>query len=483
MGIVDWVIQKFSDPTIPVGGRIFRQHTEEFFGELKYDYTTIEKLLEDERVYGIVALIASLVSKAYVGPELHPIDKYTDSELDEKERKALAEAEKVARSDRLNFKQLFFDIAWELASHGDAYEVIVKDGTGIQKLVSQPLNATRSLANREQVLKMPDNLQIIEENIIAVKRNMNDRQPVVYNEDQYIHFSFKNHGVWRKDIEGVDTYGIYSKPPIATLQRLVNWKKKTIENDILWKNKLLPRILHKLKMPSIVPSKYTGTPEEKISKAKTDADKLTNSFMEATKPIRPDDDMITSDAVDTSILEAKSANYQKPNETISQINTLINTPQGIPSGLLGGEAGASMGIELAGVFAGIRIDYIAKKIADGLTEVMKSHVRIAATSAGDEVIDRLYVHVDPALSVEKYEKIKTALSMSATQVFTKGEVRAAAGYARLPQLPKEAFPEVDPARVKQSLDDLTSDVKKEKPGNQANNKSPQGDRNTMEDQR
>ncbi len=480
MGFRDRVLQLFNDPSIPTGGRIFAMRTTEFNEELKYDYRTIEALMEDERVYSIVSMVSSMVAKSYVGPELVPKDRYTDAKLDDKEKQAMKSADKFCRDMKCK-EELFFNWTWQLVSHGDLYERIVKTGKGIEELISLPLNSIRSLANEEQVRKLPQNLQIIEENMISVKQAINDPRPTIYKEGEYIHVSFKNHGVWRDDIEGMKTYGIYSIPPLAPLQRLVNWKRKTIENDIIWKNKLLPRILHKLKMPSIVPSKYTGTQQEKISAAKADAALLTDAFISSTKGVRPDDDLVISDAVDSSILEAKTVNYAQPNETISQINTFLNTPQGLPSGLLGGESGASMGVELAAIFAGIRVEYLAQKVANAFTTIMKSHVRLDATSAGDSTIDRLFIHIDTALSVEKFEKIKTAMSMAATGCFTKGEIRQATGYARLPQLDKEAFPEVKLTTVTQSLDDLNSNTKKEKPLGQGNNKSPQGDRNTMQE--
>lgn len=479
MGLRDRLLQLFSDPSIPVGGRIFALRTTEFQDKIKYSYKDIEDLMEDERIYSIVSMVSSMVAKSYVGPELMPKDKYTDDKLDEKEKQAMKSAEKFCKDFKC--KEVFFNWTWQLVSHGDLFERIVKNGGGVTDLISLPLNAVRALANEEQIRKLPLNLQIIEENLISVKRAINDTQPTVYKEGEYIHISYKNHGVWRNDIESVKTYGIYSIPPLATLERLVNWKKKTIENDIIWKNKLLPRILHKLKMPSIVPSKYTGTQAEKVKAAKADASLLTDDFISSTKGVRPDDDLVISDAVDSSILEAKTVNYAQPNETISQINTFLNTPQGLPSGLLGGESGASMGVELAAIFAGIRVEYLANKCAEAFTTIMKSHVRLDATSAGKETIDRLFIHIDPALSVEKFEKIKTAMSMASTGCFTKGEIRQATGYARLPQLPKDAFPEVDLTTVSKTMADLNSNTKKEKPLGQDNNTSPKGDRNTMDE--
>lgn len=472
----------FSDPTIPVGNRIFRHSTQEFDQRLKYDYDTIEKLMEDERVSSVVALVASLARNAYKGPEILPKFRYSDTVLDDKESQALEEADKIAR--KLKFKQLTFDWAWELGSHGDLFEQIIKDEDGVVALKSLPLNATRVLANREQVVKLPANMQIIEEGIIAVKRNLNDVRPTIYGKGQYLHLSYKNRGVWRKDIDGIETYSIYSKPPIASLQRLAKWKEKTIENDILWKNKLLPRIEHILKMPGIVPSKYMGTQEEKIAAAKKDADKLANDFINNTKVMRPDDDLVHSDAVETKILEAKSTNYQKPNETISQINTFLNTTHAIPSGLLGGEAGPSVGIEISGIYASIRVDYIVSVIADGFTEILKSHLRRKVSNVGEDVIDRIYIHTDPSLSREKFERIKIAISMAATKQFTKREIRDVTGYAPIPQLPKEAMADIDVSNAKTTLRELESDNEKTVPSNgEMHNRTPQGKRNTMEEQR
>ncbi len=468
MGFLTRILQIFEDPTIPVSGRIYKNNTIEFQSTLKYDYVTIEKLVSDERIYSIVALVCSMVQKAYVGPDIRPENRFTDDKLDPKEDELIKLA--TALETKLNFKQMTFDYAWQLITHGDLFEEIEKGSEGIEQVNSLPLNAVRVFEKADQQNAGGAEIQILKEVFITVAKDENDNDPRKINEDDYIHLSFKNHGVWREDIKGVKTYSIYSIPPIATLQRLVDWKKKTIENDIIWKNKLLPRVLHKLKMPSIVPSKYTGTPEEKISKAKADAEKLSTDFTTTLKTLRPDDDIVISDAVDTTMLEAKSTNYMKPNETIAQINNLLNTPQGIPSGLLGGESGSSLATELNAVFAGIRIEYLVNKIADGLTNLMKRHLRIVASGVTDEeVIDRLFIHTDSALTLERFQKLKTALTMVSTGEFTRAEVRKAAGYPRLPQLPPEAFAKTNVPNDNSSLDSQTADVKNEQPNNLGNN--------------
>lgn len=467
MNVIQRVLQYFEDPTIPVSGKVFKDNTIEFQSELKYDYATIEKLVSDERIYSIIAMVASMVQKAYIGPEIRPLSRYTDDVLDPKEEELMAFA--TTLETKLNFKQLTFDYAWQLVTHGDLFEEITKSGEGIDALSSLPLNSIRVLEKSDQVNKSGGETQILKEEMVIVSTSENDTAPRTINKEDYIHLSFKNHAVWRKDIKQVDTYNIYSIPPIATLQRLVDWKKKTIENDIIWKNKLLPRLLHKLKMPSIVPSKYTGTPEEKIAKATADADRLTTNFTQSIRTLRPDDDITISDAVDTTMLEAKSTNYQKPNETLAQINSLLNTPQGIPSGLLGGDAGSSLATELSVIMAGIRVEYIVNKIADGLTSVMKRHLRIVAGESDEETIDRMYIHTDSALSLEKFQKMQTALAMVSTGEFTKAEVRKAAGYPRLPQLPAGTLANTPIKDDNSSLEAQAADIKGGKPGSENTN--------------
>ncbi len=478
MGIISKILAFAADPTIPASNKIYRFNTTEFSTALKYDYATIEKLVSDERVYSIIALVSSMVEDAFMGAEIRPENRFKDDKLETKEETAIAAADDFCRNLRIGRK--FFEYAWQIITHGDLFEKVTFNGfDGITELKSLPLSSTRVLENIQQAKSAGVQPQITEEKLILVRKTKNDVDPIAYKEGEYIHISFKNHAVWRKDINGSDTYNIYSIPPIATLQRLVNWKEKTIENDISWKNKLLPRWVHKLKMPSIVPSKYPGTPSEKIAAAKSDADKLTTSFKEGFQNLRPDDDLIISDAVDSDIKEAKSTNYMAPNETITQINNLLNGPQGLPNGALGAASGGSIGMELSGIFAGIRIRNVVNNIADALTVLMKRHVLIVETGVGEEVVDRLFIHTDAALTVEKFEKMKTAISMVSTGVYTKGEIRKSTGHVRLPQLPEDQFPKSDKiSQGKEMLKKVEGDVKKEGTDSNQNNNSPQAQRNT-----
>ena len=76
--------------------------------------------------------------------------------------------------------------------------------------------------------------------------------------------------------------------------------------------------------------------------------------------------------------------------------------------------------------------------------------------------------------------MKTALSMANTGLFTKGEVRKTAGFTRLPQLPKEAFPDDRLLGKIKAFGDSVGDVKTEGTQNKENNRSPAAKRDSTE---
>lgn len=474
MNIFKRVKQFFSEESLPLSGRIFAAKTGEFNNELDMSYAAMLKLSSDERVESILNLVASTVQKSFSGVYIRPTDRYLDQVLDEKELEILNLCDKFIVD--LKVKQLFFDYAYNITLHGDVFDRFSKTQSGITDLIPLPLNAISVIQDKNQDSNKGANIIVMEANFVQVRKPNNngwDNYPI----DQILHISYNNRRVWRKDIEGRITFGIWSIPPMACLQHLVAWKKKTIENDIIWKNKLLPIRHFSLSMPGIVPSKYIGTQDQKIALATADGKKLINDFKESVKPETADSDLITSDTVKAEMLEAKSTNYHAPNETIDQINNFMNTPMGVPNSFLGGNSGASQGIEMSAIFNSIRIGKIAEDIATEITKVLKIHLIILKPGLKD-VIDRVAIHTNTTLSIEKFELSKTALAMSETGAVTSREIRESLGLAPIPLLPKEAFP-ISTGDTKASKKEMIKDIKAEGV-KRGNNDSPQGERNAME---
>ena len=428
------------DTSIPRGGKIFKTHTTEFSPDQEpdYDYSTIERIVADERVTSIVGLVCAMVEESYKRIELEPENDFEDYELDSVEIEMLKQAKIIAK--KLDFRGKFHDYAWQLVTHGDVFERYeLKSDAKESVILPIPLNNVRVITERRQAEDGNSDL-IIDEQMIDIRNDDNADENEVLPKEKYIHLSIKNHGVWRKDKNGGDTFSIYSRPPVAVLSKLIDWKTKTIENDILWKNKTVPRVKHTLKMPAITPNRFQGTMEEKIKKAKDEAHKIIEDFINSTRDMRPDADVVTSDAVESGILEPKSTNYQKPNEVLNQINAAINTVHGIPEGLTGGKD-TSMSMESAGIFAGLRIKHISNKIALALERILKEQLLISGVGATEENIDRIVIRIDDSLTKELFDKFKIALSAKAVGVFTKQELRQLVGYSALPLNAQDLIPE------------------------------------------
>ncbi len=480
MGILKNVRQLFEDGGLPLGGTLFGFKSEEFKSGYNYSYDAMTKMLEDERIYGIIALMSSWAQKSYSGVYVEQEDEFVDGVLTNDEKEALKIAKKWC-DDYINIRKLFFDYTWDIMLYGDVFELISKttDGISLKSLPLRNLIVTDSSTDTGLETR-----QITSPKFVNVVEDKQTNIVEYHKIDDVLHLSYKNRAVWRKDRFKRDTYGIYSIPPFACLQYLIRWKQKSIENDIIWKNKLLPRIVYTLKMPSILANKFTGKDyEEKLQKAKDAGQKLFEEVKSSTRFDSPDQDLLLSDGIEAKILEPNTAKYHSPNELISQINQILNTPSGIPNGQLGGDGQQSGSAEMAAVFGGIRINKIVEDIAFNLSKIMQRHLRIKAPHLNSDVIDRIKIHANLSLNTEKYDIAKTVLAMAKSGIYTKGELRKASGYPRLAQLPKEAFPERMTNDVRDSAAQLMKDIESETPESSGNNDDLQGKRNTTESQR
>ena len=478
MTVKDWVLQRFaSSERAPVAGKVFNRHATEFDERPDYSYEAMNLLLDDGVITGMVNLIADMVKQSYNGVYLEPLDPYLEAEVTPRELEVL----KLSRdfSKRLNVKKLFYDIAYDLVLYGDVVNLIVRDGEGIFELTPVPNNSLFFVEDANQIQDTAAQVKV--KNILCVKASQTDTDPAKYKLEDFSHISYKNRNVWREDIDGRNTYGIYSIPILANLQNLIKWKVKTMENDIIWKNKAMPRLIHRLDLSEIVPSKYTGTESERLEKAARDAQSTVDRYIASTKMLRPDDDLVESQAVETTVLESSSTTYQDPNLTMDQINSSINRPLGIPHSLLGGDGSSGVGLETIANFANLKIEGIGQIIADEMTKILQTHLRIVSPSL-DEEISRVYYAIHASLITERFTDAKTALAMSNALVFTKTEIRQAIGYPRLPVLPPAAY--VEPQNnAKSSNEEVLKNIEQEEADNSNNNNTPNARRASTESRR
>lgn len=498
------VMQAFGDGTIPVGGKIMKLKSTEFDLIQSDKYEDVQKLLEDERIYSIIALIAALVQESYKGVHLRPKDRYTDDELDDNELKILKAADLfVGEEEGLDYSQLFFEIAWNVILHGEERFIYIfdSDKKKIIELRSVPLNSSYFVDDKSQI-KNIDKIVYSDKILVVNTENNNNTDSAAgkstnisplgnvssliakdkpaantsidaktYTDKQFEHIAYHKRGVWRKDIHDRQTFGVYSVVPGKSLQNLFKWKLKTMENDIVWKNKLMPRLKHVLNMAGIFASKYPGkTPSEKTAAALKDAKTVILAFKQNIKIDSPDEDIITSDSVTTEVLEPTSASYLDPNNTLKQINESFNTPFGVPNGQLGGNSGTSMGSQLDSVFESIRVGTISKVIAKHLAKAVRKQL-ILDTPTLKDVINRIYIHTDTTLPVHKEELARALLALAKSGMVTKQEGRVMIKLPRLPQLPDDAFLAAKD-NSRESEAQVEKDLLSKKGGGDTNNEGP-----------
>ena len=478
-------LQNFATPgTIPIGDKIFQRNTVEFRDELGYDFGEIQRLLTDEKIYSLIALTASLVSSSFKGVSLLPESRYTDKELTPQEEEILTIADRfVGTAVGLNYKRLFFSLTWNIALHGDEIYIYEygenENRPGISRLVPVPLDSAYFLDERRKEQNPGET--VYNDNILAIRDEQNN--VTYYEKEEFEHMSYQNHGIRRTDITGRTTFNVWSLSPGNTLRNMYKWKLKTMENDVAWKNKLMPRILHVLKMPDISPARYPGaTQQEKTKNAMEDAKKIMLEYKRQVANDTADADMIETDAVDTKILEANSTNYQLPNETITQINDSFNMPFGISNGQLGGQSGTSMAGELDSVFQSIRIDSISRTIADALGRTLRKQLIIEKPGAID-IINRVYLHVNSMLPVHQHTTARALLDMSYSGVLLKTEMRELMGLPRVPQLPADYFADVQKNDAKDSPAEKQKNETQTNESVSNNNGGPEAQRNTNREQR
>ena len=474
MSIVNWITDKFQSVNIPSVGTI-RNSLSPYRSSspnISYLYDDMTKLLEDERIYSIVSLTASMIRDSYTGIKIDPKDSYKDDELDATEQKALKYAEQFAKNIQL--KSLIYTYAWNVLAYGDYIERFNTSGEGVTRLKSLPLNNVTIIEDRGNINKIDK--PIFEANHYLINESKFGGADS-YTSDEIIHVSYNNRGQWRKDILNRDTYGIYSVPPIAVLKKLVDWKNETISNDKKWKRKMVPREHWEVDTATINPNNFSGTPDEKIDKAQKHIDSLIDKVQRVVDTPNPDQSIVTNQTVKSKVLEASSVSYAEPNNVLNQINESLGAPTGTPSAYLGGDSAGYAGLTAINNLAGIRIEPLAEKIALAFEKLIRKHLSIAHSNLGSAVINRILINIDTKSIQLKLETSRILLNFVKTELFTKSELRGIVGYGPLSQEPYKV--KMDERLIRDNIDQVTADGDKEVPNNDLNNSSPQAEVNQL----
>ena len=461
MPIGKWFRDKFSLNSIPLSIHFGNRFSPDL--KMDYSYAAMNKLLEDDRIYSMTTLAASMSYVAYRGIEMLPKSQFGDNKLSKEEIKALDAAVSIAR--KLDFKGLFYAYAFNTLAYGDYMErIIFNTEKGVTSLQSLPLNSMTIIndkgdINRRDVVITSRNLYLRDEEHVV------DQFP--YLPEDIVHVSYNSRGQWIRDILNRDTYGLYSIPPIATLFRIIAYKNETMDNDRKWRKNALSREHWTLDVDELGPNGFEGTKQEKINQSITAVNQALTSFKNVIDTPETDQSIITTKSATSQVLESKSGNYNSPNEILEQLNSNIGTPIGVSEAFLGGKVPNGTGLNAVSTFGAMRIDVLCNIIATQLVKVIKKHLSLTLTGVDPEIIDRLAIRINSALSQVELQTSKVVLNLVQTGLFNMAELRGFMGYSASVQEPY-TIP-VDQRSSRNSPEQVSSDISDESDGNEDTN--------------
>lgn len=401
-------------------------------------------LLLDDRIRGNLDLFAKMTARAYRGIDIsQKSDTEQPRKLTDDEVEMLATAN--ALDDRLNFRELFESYCKSLIKYGDVIEHIetgpefldeefeeeAEAEGAITGLTPLPMNQITIIDEAGRIDDPEPDRVITKAEIYVIDEENADtteEDPIQYAKEEIIHVSLDNRTNWKEDLVGRNTFGIWSDAPLKSVIYLIEWKHNLIRNDMIWRNKMLPREHHKLNMSAFAPENYPGaTFSDRLSAAKTAATTEMNLYSASIRGQQPDQGYVTSTDVEVAIVEPKTTNYQSPNEIIDQLDKKISGLTGTPEALSGGDTKGFSSIEFSGTFVSMRAEEMAAKIGRAIDRLIWKHIKAIHPSFKIADIRRVRTKHRLILDRDLGERAKVVSILAATNAFTPTELREIQG--------------------------------------------------------
>ena len=274
-------------------------------------------------------------------------------------------------------------------------------------LQALPMEFMTILEKRDQINSYDS--QIFEANYYVLNE-WDDQRRKIFPAKNIVHLKLDPTPMKVYDLLGRYTFGVWSTSPLETLKTLILWRHQMLYLDVLWRNKNLPREHHKLDLSAFSPDFYPGSIQERIAKARADAQRALESYVETVRYLKPDQAYVTSKDVEITYVEPKSTNYQKPNELLEQLSDYIYSSIGIHPGAVKGKSSSSYAGEL----------------------VVKSYTGLVVASIAESLARQYSVQVfgkeyDPIINLEleidKTEKVRQIVLLLKSGVITINEAR------------------------------------------------------------
>ena len=339
----------------------------------------------DPEVRGAIDKLSLLVAAAFHGYE----------PMNEQVREAIR---------RYRIPWLIHQIAKRLLIYGDA--VYLR-----QNLQAVPMEALTIVETRDQIQDM--SAQIFEANWYVLNELSDDRRKV-FHRKRVLHFTLDPTPMAVTDLLGRYTFGVWSISPLESLKQLILWKHQMLYTDILWRMRNVPREHHRLDLSVFSPDNYSGSIEERIARARADAQRALQQYVEQLRRMKPDQGYVTSNDVEIDYVEPKSTNYRDPNELLNQLSDYLFSAIGIHPGAVKGKGGGSYASELiVKGYTGLVAQHLCRVIAEQIAN------QLLEPELGGDLEPIVYLELD----IDRSERVRQVAILAKLGIMTVNELR------------------------------------------------------------
>jgi len=326
----------------------------------------------EPEIGGAIDRFSSLVALSYKGFTL----KHVGETLDEDEKQLLELAQKI--DEHYNMQELFEMLTELLLIHGNVFIHVKKSRNGFPQLRILPNKYVTIVDDKDRVNYFDTYKVITKAKYYVVNEGKyNIGMPTeIIPADQIIHIKYKDTPVFLRDKFGRPTFGIYSVSPLMRAIFPVWWKRQTMIIDILWRYRNVPREHHIISSQSFDLRNYTGTLQERLEKAKRDAEKTIEEYANMIKEQEPDQGYVTLDNVTIKRIDSSSGKYAQPNELIQQMTDYLWMAMNIPESVVSGRSKGSYASELViSSYLSAKVIRIAEKIKKALLYFVRELIK------------------------------------------------------------------------------------------------------------
>jgi hypothetical protein len=228
-------------------------------------------------------------------------------------------------------------IVFNLMAFGDV--IILKD-----KWLQLPIYELSVVDDQKRIGSRAEDL-VISDNKYYILNEMASKR-TVYESDDIIHLSLFSQGHMLRDIYNRWTYGIYGRAPMLSLLKLLAWKSKLIDDDILIKDRMIPREVHKIKVDLPIQAFPGKTLDEKVQNYRVFVEQIMNDYRQNISRMEPGEHYVVNESASIDVIEPK-INYSTPNDLIDQLTQYIIGVFNVPISAVLGSSQSAYAAELA----------------------------------------------------------------------------------------------------------------------------------------